>query len=112
MNGPFLHSQETFLKFELVRSLETYKSNPRLNIKKGHVLLLPEQEVQLVNWLLSPRETRLQFQNLGNSFNIPQAKLKLLKLLIFNILWSLPESPISHQLHELYCPRIRQNLSY
>ena len=68
-------------------------------------MFTPEKEVVLINWLMSPRETRLQFENLGNQLNIPRHHLKLLKLLIFNILWSLPLSPLSRQLHALYCPR-------
>jgi hypothetical protein len=94
------------LKCELIRSLEHYKSNQGFNINKGHIQLLPDKELELVNWLLEPRETRLQFQNLGTILNIRQ--VKYLRLLIFNILWSLPESPLSSQLHALYCPRIRQ----
>lgn len=102
------------LQSELVKSLEQYKRNQTLCIKKCHILLLPGEEVELVNWLMSPRETRLQFENLASILNIPRTKhyLNLLKLLIFNILWSLPESPLSRQLHALYSPAIRQNLSY
>ena len=104
---------DSALRSELVRSLEHYKRNyTSLSIHKGHILLLPGEEVQLVNWLMSPRETRLQFENLGAIFNCPPIKLKLLKLFIFNILWSLPESPLSRQLHALYSPAIHQKLSY
>ena len=109
-----LADKENPLQFELVKSFEEFKTSSKLNTYKGNILhvFTPEKEVVLIDWLMSPRETRLQFENLGNLLNIPRNHLKLLKLLIFNILWSLPESPLSHQLHALYCPSIRQNLSY
>ena len=102
------------LQSELVKSLEKYNRNQRLSLHKGHIKLLSGQEVELVNWLMSPRETRLQFENLASLLNIPRTNVhrNLLRLLIFNILWSLPESPLSRQLHALYSPAVRQNLSY
>ena len=110
-----LADQEDQLQLELVKSFEEFKSSSELNIYKGNILhvFTPEKEVVLINWLMSPRETRLQFENLGNLLNIPKHHLKLLKLLIFNILWSLPLSPLSRHLHALYCPSFRpSNLSY
>ena len=106
------------LRLELVRSLEAYKEEYKRNtIDITHHIpahytpdkLSKKQEVELINWLITPRETRLQFQNLGSLLDIRGLiNLVHLKVLIFNILWALPKSPLSRQLHSLYCPAIHQ----
>jgi len=109
-----LGEEQDPLRCELVKSFETYtrkrlNSVTQVDAKKIPELLNLHQEVELVDWLMSPKETRAQFENLCAYLRTRQDHLKVI---IFNILWALPESPLSRDLHALYSPNIRETFHY
>ena len=101
--------KEDPLRLELQKSIDHFKERYSNIERHKHCYKLlnftEAQDVELINWLLAPIDTRLQFENLGNLLKIPSGDHKYLHVLIYNILWALP-SPLSPQLHKLYSPRV------